>query len=205
MGVDEEGRTYVEKWGTGKKKLYRYYLDEGKLPEDVWTDIQSIQSAAGERVDYPTQKPAPLIERVIKGSSREGDLVADFFCGSGTTSAVAEKFGRKWIAADLGKFAIHTTRKRMIGVQRQLKSEGKNYRAFEILNLGKYERQHLIGYTDVNLGGGRKIGKLSLPSKTPLGKLHSSISSCVPIALSRSKTSPLSTARRPVAWSSSGR
>ena len=74
-----------------------------------------------------------------------GDLVADFFCGSGTTAAVAEKLGRKWIATDLGKFAIHTTRKRMIGVQRQLKADGEDYRAFEILNLGKYERQHYIG------------------------------------------------------------
>jgi len=78
-------------------------------------------------------------------SSNEGDLVADFFCGSGTLAAVAEKLGRKWIATDLGKFGIHTTRKRMIGVQRQLKAEGKDYRAFEILNLGKYERQHYIG------------------------------------------------------------
>src|SRR5208337_2116297 len=70
---------------------------------------------------------------------------ADFFCGSGTTAAVAEKLGRKWIVTDLGKFAIHTTRKRLIGVQRGLKAEGKDYRAFEILNLGKYERQHYIG------------------------------------------------------------
>ena len=72
-------------------------------------------------------------------------MVADFFCGSGTTAAVAEKLGRKWIVSDLGKFAIHTTRKRLIGVQRELKAEGKDYRAFEILNLGKYERQHFIG------------------------------------------------------------
>src|SRR6185437_889945 len=94
---------------------------------------------------YRTQKPEILLERIIKASSNEGDLVADFFCGSGTTAAVAEKLGRKWIATDLGKFAIHTTRKRMIGVQRQLKAEGKDYRAFEILNLGKYERQHYVG------------------------------------------------------------
>ena len=73
--------------------------------------------------DYPTQKPEALLERIINASSNEGDLVADFFCGSGTTAAVAEKLGRKWIASDLGKFAIHTTRKRMIGVQRQLKAD----------------------------------------------------------------------------------
>ncbi len=72
---------------------------------------------------YATQKPEPLVERIIKTSSNPGDLVADFFVGSGTTAAVAEKLGRKWIATDLGKFAIHTTRKRMIGVQRQLKAE----------------------------------------------------------------------------------
>ena len=96
-------------------------------------------------MNYPIEKREALLERIIKASSNEGDLVADFFCGSGTTAAVAEKLGRKWIATDLGKFAIHTTRKRMIGVQHQLKAVGKDYRAFEILNLGKYERQHYIG------------------------------------------------------------
>ena len=118
----------------------------GKLPDDVF-EISIINSQAKERTDYPTQKPEVLLERIIKASSSEGNLVADFFCGSGTTAAVAEKLGRKWIATDLGKFAIHTTRKRMIGVQRQLKANKENYRAFEILNLGKYERQH---YVDVN-------------------------------------------------------
>ncbi len=151
MGTDEDGREYVEKWGTGKKKLYRYYLDEGKLPEDVWTDIQSIQSAATERVNYPTQKPEALLERVIKASSNAGDLVVDFFCGSGTTAAVAEKLGRKWITSDLGKFAIHTARKRLINVQRELKAEGKDFRAFEILNLGRYERDFFVsGLADLD-------------------------------------------------------
>ncbi|EQD69014.1 DNA methylase N-4/N-6 domain protein, partial [mine drainage metagenome] len=82
-----------------------------------------------------------LLERIVKASSNEGDLVADFFVGSGTTAAVAEKLGRKWIATDLGKFAIHTTRKRLIGAQRELKASGKPFRAFEVLNLGRYERQ----------------------------------------------------------------
>ena len=92
-----------------------------------------------------SNRPPSTTTAPIKSSSNEGDLVADFFCGSGTTAAVSEKLGRKWIVADLGKFGVHTTRKRMIGVQRQLKAEGKDYRAFEILNLGKYERQHYIG------------------------------------------------------------
>ena len=119
---------------------------------DVWQDLNALvgktdgkNESNTERVGYPTQKPESLLERIILASSNECDLIADFFCGSGTTAAVAEKLGRKWIATDLGKFAIHTTRKRMIGVQRQLKEEGKDYRAFEILNLGKYERQHFIG------------------------------------------------------------
>lgn len=168
MGVDENGREYVEKWGTGKKKLYRYYLDEGKLPEDVWSDIQSIQSAADERVDYPTQKPEALLERIIKASSKEGDLIADFFCGSGTTVAVAEKLGRKWIASDLGKFSIHTTRKRLIGKQRDLKTENKSYRAFEILNLGKYERQHFVG-VNPNLRDAEKQQQLQEKEKAFLG------------------------------------
>jgi site-specific DNA-methyltransferase (adenine-specific)/adenine-specific DNA-methyltransferase len=73
-----------------------------------------------------------MLERVIRASSNEGDLVADFFCGSGTTAAVAKKLGRKWIATDLGKFGVHTTRKRLIGVQRELKAESKPFRAFEV-------------------------------------------------------------------------
>ena len=115
------------------------------IARDIWDDVASIFRNDTQATGYATQKPEALIERIIKASSNEGDLVADYFGGSGTTAAVAEKLGRKWICADLGKFAIHTTRKRMIGVQRKLKEEGKNYRAFEILNLGKYERQHYIG------------------------------------------------------------
>ena len=127
---------------TDQGEKLKQYLDDkdGKVVETVWTDINRLS-----KLMYPTEKPQKLLERIIKASSSEGDLVADFFAGSGTTAAVAEKLGRKWIATDLGKFAIHTTRKRMIGVQRQLKAEGKDYCAFEILNLGKYERQHYIG------------------------------------------------------------
>jgi DNA modification methylase len=120
-------------------------MKDGTLCLDYWDDIPQLNQVAKDRTSYPTQKPSELADRIINASSNEGDIVADFFCGSGTTAAVAEKLGRKWIMADLGKFAIHTTRKRMIQVQRQLKAEGKDYRAFEILNLGKYERQHYIG------------------------------------------------------------
>ena len=126
---------------------FKQYIWElkGRPIENVWDDINMINAMGSERLGYETQKPETLLERVIKASSSENNIVADFFCGSGTTLSVAEKLGRKWLGSDLGKFAIHTTRKRMIGVQRELKKEGKNYRAFEILNLGKYERQHYIG------------------------------------------------------------
>lgn len=129
------------------KPQYKRYLDEmpGRVIQSIWTDISPVNSQAIESVSYPTQKPEPLAERILKTSSNEGDLVADFFCGSGTLAAVAEKLGRKWIVSDLGKFAIHTTRKRLIRVQRERKAANQNYRAFEILNLGKYERQHYIG------------------------------------------------------------
>lgn len=139
-----ENKIYYTQSGGMRLKIY---LDEteGVPLDDVWTDLNFINSMSAERADYPTQKPVSLLDRIITASSKPGDLIADFFCGSGTTAASAEKLGRKWIATDLGKFAIHTTRKRMIGVQRQLKEEGKDYRAFEILNLGKYERQHYVG------------------------------------------------------------
>ncbi|MDR2503001.1 MAG: site-specific DNA-methyltransferase, partial [Deltaproteobacteria bacterium] len=143
--LDAKGFIYwPEKGGTPRLK---YYLQDAKgvYISDFWDDINIINSMADEYQNNMTQKPEALLERIIKASSNEGDLVADFFCGSGTTAAVAEKLGRKWIASDLGKFAVHTTRKRLIGVQRELKKSGKAYRAFEILNLGKYERQHYVG------------------------------------------------------------
>ncbi|MCL4677749.1 MAG: site-specific DNA-methyltransferase [Alphaproteobacteria bacterium] len=132
-------------------RIYRkIYADEypGQMVQNVWLDIPIVNPMAEERLDYPTQKPEALLERIIRASTNEGDLIADFFVGSGTTAAVAEKLGRKWICTDLGKFGIHTTRKRMIGVQRKLKAVEKDFRAFEVLNLGRYERQAYL-----NIGG----------------------------------------------------
>ena len=123
-----------------------YDLPEGKVPESWWemAIAQRFPVDGMKRTGYPTEKPWALIERIIKTCSNEGDIVADFFCGSGTTLAVAEKLGRKWIGSDLGRFAVHTSRKRLIQVQREMKKEGKDFRAFEILNLGKYEREQYI-------------------------------------------------------------
>ncbi|HEY5792361.1 MAG TPA: DNA methyltransferase [Chthoniobacterales bacterium] len=128
--------------------------------QTMWPDIYKVGNTAVERLGYPTQKPEALLERVIKASSNEGDLVADFFCGSGTTAAVAEKLGRKWIATDLGKFGIHTTRKRLIQVQRELKAGGQPFRAFEVLNLGRYERQAYLNISG-NLSAKKKEAALA--------------------------------------------
>ncbi|MEI6323473.1 MAG: DNA methyltransferase [bacterium] len=151
---DKEGKLCFpkEKDGRIERKIYEDEYQGQPVP-NLWTDIFVINPVAAERLDYPTQKPESLLERILVTSSNEGDLVADFFCGSGTTAAVAEKLGRKWIATDLGKFGIHTTRKRLIGVQRELKATGKSFRAFEVLNLGRYERQ---AYLNVS---GRLTGK----------------------------------------------
>jgi adenine-specific DNA-methyltransferase len=100
--------------------------------DDVW-NIPVINSQALQRVEYATQKPAALLERIIQASSNEGDIVLDCFCGSGTTADVAEKLGRKWIVCDLGRFAIHITRKRLLSID--------NVKPFVVQNLGKYERQ----------------------------------------------------------------
>lgn len=147
--LDADGRLHFPKKEDGRimKKVYLNEL-EGQPMTDLWTDIKPLSARHEERANYPTQKPEELLERIIQASSNEGDLVADFFCGSGTTAAAAEKLGRKWIATDLGKFGIHTTRKRLIQVQCKLKEEGRPFRAFEVLNLGRYERQAYL-----NVGG----------------------------------------------------
>ena len=129
------------KWEISNPELVvRDYLRPGIPPNDSFFIPMENQSS-NDRTDYATQKPTALLEKLIKASSNEGDIIADFFCGSGTTGAVAERLGRKWIMADLGRFSIHTTRKRMIGIQRELNEGGAPYRSFDIFNLGRYERQ----------------------------------------------------------------
>jgi len=141
-GTVERGRTAVK----GEDAKLR---EDGTPINDWWPDIKKITSPTDyEKLDYPTQKSEELLERIIKLSSNEGDLVADFFCGSGTTMAVAEKLNRRWIGSDLGKFGIHTSRKRMIDVQRKLKKDGVDFRAFEILNVGRYERENYLNIND---------------------------------------------------------
>ena len=101
MGVDKDGRRYQDKIVRKTGKVYRYYLDEPKLPEDWWIDINSLQSGVTERTGYPTQKPLALYERILKASSNEGDMILDPFAGCATTLVAAERLKRKWVGMDI--------------------------------------------------------------------------------------------------------
>lgn len=132
--LDDEGRIWYPDSKEKRPQLIRY-LDEseGQPATSIWTDIPPVNSQAAERVNYDTQKPQALLDRIISASAAEGALVLDCFAGSGTTAVSAEKLNRRWIACDLGRFAIHTTRKRLLGIP--------GVRPFVVQNLGKYERQ----------------------------------------------------------------
>ena len=125
--IDENGRRYVLSDAGGGKRVKRY-LDEaikdGVVVDDVW-DIDKINNSAKESADYATQKPAALLERIIKASTNEGMLIADFFGGSGVTAAVASKLGRRFIHCDIGLNSIQTTRDR-------LKADGAQFDVLEI-------------------------------------------------------------------------
>jgi site-specific DNA-methyltransferase (adenine-specific) len=101
IGVDEDGRKYQDKLVKATGKYYRYYLDDPKIPEDWWTDINSIQSQSAERLGYPTQKPEALLDRILRTCSKEGDTILDAYCGCGTTVAVAQTMERQWIGIDI--------------------------------------------------------------------------------------------------------
>ena len=131
--MDSEGKIYWPKKEGGWPRL-KSYLDEtkGSAIQSIWTDIKTINSQATERCDYPTQKPESLLERIIQASSNPGDLVMDVFAGSGTTAAVAEKLGRRWIACDFGKHAVYTIQKRICAIAESQKLENKNPKKKEV-------------------------------------------------------------------------
>ena len=112
--LDVSKYTSPKAWGShkGVKKIYRPHK-KGKVPEDWWR-ISPINSQSKERIGYPTQKPEALLERIIKASSKEGDVVADFFCGCGTAVAVAERLNRKWIGVDISHLAVRLILNRIL-------------------------------------------------------------------------------------------
>lgn len=137
--LEKEGKLVYSTKGVAR---YKRLLDEmpGILPQDIWTDIPPVNSQAAEDTNFDTQKPLALLERIIKASSREDDLIADFFCGSGTTLEMAEKMNRKWIGCELGKVGIQVTRSRLVEIVAK---------PFLIENIGNYQREMIY------LTGGR--------------------------------------------------
>jgi adenine-specific DNA-methyltransferase len=137
---DKEKGSIVNAKGADGRVIYRE-TDE-RTVDDVWR-IPMLQPAdRTENCGFPTQKPEALIRRILLAASSEGDLVADFFCGSGTLPVVAEKLHRRWIACDLGRWGVHTTRKRMLGVH--------THTSFEVLSSGRCERRHWYGTAFAN-------------------------------------------------------
>lgn len=158
---------YIPKWGwmVSKEKLIEFdslnklfwnkngrpnrkvYLDEyqGQPIQNLWNDIFVINPMSNERLDYPTQKPEDLLKRAILLSTNENDLILDFFGGSGTTAAVAEKLGRRWITCDIGKLSFYTIQKRLLQIQdskdlqNPSKKYGKQARTFVTVNTGVYD------------------------------------------------------------------
>ena len=151
MGTDENGRPYQDKLVKSSGKYYRYYLDEPKIPEDWWADVNSIQSGSNERCDYPTQKPEELLKRILLASTQKGDLVFDFFMGSGTTQAVATKLGRRFIGADINLGAVETTTLRLKKITNEIEAGQNNlfpepadtpqtlFTGFEYYNVNNYD------------------------------------------------------------------
>jgi adenine-specific DNA-methyltransferase len=142
-------RQYLQKSFMGSKqdKQGRHYVDtilrdnfEGVInivnPDETIEEfnVRPVLNLSSERTGYPTQKPVGLLKLLLKIFSNDGELVSDFFVGSGTTLVAAELTNRRWIGADMGRYAIHTTRKRLLEIDR--------CKPFEVLNLGKYERQY---------------------------------------------------------------
>lgn len=128
----------------GNVPLLKRYFDEtgkGISLQSIWDDINPVGASAKERLHYPTQKPEALLDRIIKTSSNEGDIIMDVFAGSGTTLAVAEKLNRRWVGIDCGKLAIYTMQKRMLNLKDAIGNKGKALKPkpFTLYNAGLYD------------------------------------------------------------------
>jgi adenine-specific DNA-methyltransferase len=145
---DSEGRMYFD--GRGERRYLDDVMEKGKPIGDVWSDIMSFQQipTSKEKVGYDTQKPEKLLERILCASSPESGLVADFYCGSGTTAAVAERLGRRWVTSDLGKPACMITRKRLID---------QNATPFLYQHIGDYQVEQMRS----TMGSRFRIGDLA--------------------------------------------
>jgi len=141
--MDEEGLLHFPPDKSGRIQSKQYLKDTlgNKAVSDVWLGISPIQAQSSEKQNYPTQKPEQLLERIISASSNPGDIVIDAFGGSGTTCAVAEKLGRRWIGIDCGKLAIYTIQKRLLNLKADIGNKGAPLKAkpFTLYNAGLYD------------------------------------------------------------------
>lgn len=138
--LDKQGLIVFSK--SGMPYLKRYLDDsKGTTLQDMWTDIAMIRGFGNQSVSYPTQKPEALLERIIHSASNKGDLILDAFAGSGTTCAVAEKLGRRWVGIDCGKLAIYTIQKRLLGLSTEIGTGGPKLecKPFTLYNAGLYD------------------------------------------------------------------
>jgi DNA modification methylase len=151
---DERGVFYYRGGSHNGKKLSRkvYVESKGIFPRDVWNDIPYIRANTREYQGFSTQKPERLLKRIILASSNENDIVADFFCGTGTTLAVAEKLGRRWIGCDITPQSIHISRKRILDIKNSNnllnwpQKYKKGFNSFKLLTLNDLENQfHITG------------------------------------------------------------
>jgi site-specific DNA-methyltransferase (adenine-specific) len=162
--TDEQGRKYKEVYGTDRKKKYRYYLDEGKVPYDWWTDIHQMtgRTAASrhEYLGYQTQKPVALLERIIKASSNEGDIVLDPFCGCGTAVVAAQKLNRSWIGIDITHLAINLMKNRLKdsfpGIKFEVIGEPKDLASAKAL---AHQDRYQFQWWALGLIGARPLGE----------------------------------------------
>ena len=180
---DENGRFKVT-YRDGHE--YKTYMKDGKRMEDVW-DIPIVMKNDGDYINYPTQKPSLLLENIILTSSNFGDLIVDCFAGSGTTGAVAEKLGRRWIMCDFGKHAIYTIQKRILRIAESKKlgkdiKSGEKYKLppkpFLVASVGAYDFSKVMNLREnkdtyitfvlalhsLELGGARVSKKYTLPN-----------------------------------------
>jgi DNA modification methylase len=148
---DDEGVFYYRGGSHNGKKLSRkvYVQQKGIFPRDVWNDIPYIRANTAEYQGFSTQKPERLLRRIILASTNEDDIVADFFCGSGTTLAVAEKLGRRWIGTDINKQAIHMSRKRILNIGNSndilnwKEKYNRMYHSFKVLSISEEDKNDL--------------------------------------------------------------
>lgn len=141
-GECPEPLLYLRDPKKGAKRCRVSFLDkreeEGQLPQDIWLNLGRMKGGS----TYPTEKPEILLDRIVKASSKEGDIVLDAFSGSGTTCVVAEKFRRRWIAIDCGKLSMYTIQKRLLSLQSESGNEkGKSIKTkpFALYNAGLYD------------------------------------------------------------------